>query len=126
MRVGSVCGLPKKTQSRAIGDLTPLAVAWVFVVQLKNAEVAMKKLKHEAELVKGALHAGMRYAEDRGAAVFEPSDSVNERLLYIYRLLVHDKLIQPLPEEQVSQQSVRHRLAMWYSKQLPKDHELLK
>jgi len=86
----------------------------------------MKKVKHEAELVKGALHAGMKYAEDRGAAVFEPSDSVNERLLYIYRLLVHDKLIQPLPEDQVSQQSVRHRLAMWYSKQLPKDHELLK
>lgn len=100
-------------------------MARVFVVQLNIAEVAMKKLKHEAELVKGALLAGMKYAEDRGAAVFEPSDSVNERLLYIYRLLVHDKLIQSLPEDQVSQQSVRYRLAIWYSKQLPKNHELL-
>ena len=85
----------------------------------------MKKLKHEAELVKAALHAGMKYAEERGAAVFEPTDSVNERILYIYRLLVHDKLIQPIPEDQVSQQTLRHRLALWYSKQLPKDHPLL-
>lgn len=86
----------------------------------------MKKLKNEAELVKAALQAGMKYGEDRGAVEFEPTDSVNERLLYIYRLLVHDKVIQPLPEEQVSQKSVRHRLAIWHSKQLPKDHPLLK
>lgn len=85
----------------------------------------MKKLKHEAELVKAALHAGMEYAEKRGAAIFEPTDSVNERIQYIYRLLVHDKLIQPLPEDQVSQQSLRHKLAIWYAKQLPKDHPLL-
>lgn len=85
----------------------------------------MKKLKHEAELVKAALHAGMKYAEERGAAVFEPTDSVNERIAYIYRLLVHDKLIQPMPEDQVSQQTLRHRLALWYAKQLPKDHPLL-
>ena len=86
----------------------------------------MKKLKHEGELVKAALAAGMEYAEKRGAAVFEPTDSVNERILYIYRLLVHDKVIQPMPEEQVSQQSLRHRLVAWYAKQLPKDHPLLK
>ena len=85
----------------------------------------MKKLKHEAELARGALLAGMKYAEDRGAAVFEPTDSVSERMLYIYRLLVHDKMIQPIPEEQVSQQALRHKLALWYAKQLPKDHELL-
>jgi hypothetical protein len=86
----------------------------------------VKKLKHETELVKGALQAGMKYAVDRGAAVFEPTDSVEERLLFIYRLLVHDKVIQPLPEDQVSQKTLRHRLAIWYSKQLPKDHPLLK
>ncbi len=38
-----------------------------------------------------------------------------EKLEYIYRLLVHDKLITPLPEEQVSQEAIRHRLAMWVS-----------
>jgi hypothetical protein len=88
--------------------------------------VAMKKLKHEAELVKEAILAGVKYGEERGAVVFEPTDSASEKILYIYRLLVHDKKIQPLPEEQVSQQSMRHKLALWYSRQLPKDHPLLK
>lgn len=86
----------------------------------------MKKLKHEAELVKGAINVGMRYAVARKAAVFEATDSVNEKVLYIYRLLVHDKVIQPLPEDQVSQKSMKHKLAMWYAKQLPENHELLK
>lgn len=86
----------------------------------------MKKLKHESELVKGAILAGMKYGEDRGAVVFEPTDSASEKILFIYRLLVHDKLIQPLPEDQVSQQTMRHKLAIWYSKQLPPDHPLLK
>ncbi len=85
----------------------------------------MKKLKHEAELVKAAIVAGVAYAEKRGAAVFEPTDSANDKVLYIYRLLVHDKLLQPLPEDQVSQQSMRHKLALWYAKQLPKGHPLL-
>lgn len=86
----------------------------------------MKKLKHENELVKAAILAGVKYAEERGAAIFEPTDSATEKILYIYRLLVHDKIIQPLPEDQVSQQSMRHRLAIWYSKTLPDDHPLLK
>ena len=86
----------------------------------------MKKLKNEKELVRAAISAGVRYAEERGAAVFEPTDSANEKILYIYRLLVHDKLIQPLPEDQVSQQTMRHKLALWYAKQLPEGHALLK
>ncbi|MEJ2426419.1 MAG: DUF5062 family protein [Candidatus Thiodiazotropha sp.] len=85
----------------------------------------MKKIKNEAALVKGAIIAGVKYAEKRGAAVFDPTDSVSEKILFIYRLLVHDKLIQPLPEDQVSQLSMKHKLAIWYSKQLPKDHPLL-
>ena len=85
----------------------------------------MKKLKNEAELVKGAILAGVKYAEDRGAAVFEPTDSASDKILYIYRLLVHDGLIQPLPEDQVSQQSMKHKLALWYARQLPKGHPLL-
>jgi len=84
-----------------------------------------KKLKHEAELVKAAIIAGVKYAEERGAAVFEPTDSLSEKTLFIYRLLVHDKLIQPLPEDQVAQKTMRHKLALWYAKQLPKDHPLL-
>lgn len=86
----------------------------------------MKKLKHETELVHEAILAGVKYAEERGAAIFEPTDSASEKIEYIYRLLIHDKLIPPLPEDQVSQQSMRHRLAIWYMKQLPPDHALLK
>ena len=48
----------------------------------------MKKLKHEAELFKGALLAGVKYAEGRKAVEFEPTDSASQKLLYIYRLLV--------------------------------------
>lgn len=86
----------------------------------------MKKLKHEHELFKAALIAGVTYAEGRKAVEFEPNDSASQKLLYVYRLLVHDKVIQPLPEDQVSEASMRHKLAIWYSKQLPKDHPLLK
>ena len=86
----------------------------------------VKKLKHEAELVKEAIAAGVKYGEERGVVKFEPTDSQHEKIEYIYRLLVHDKVIAPLPEEQVSQQSMRHRLAMWIARQLPKDHTLLK
>ena len=86
----------------------------------------MKKLKHEKELVKEAIRAGTEYGEKRGVVKFEATDSAAEKIEYIYRLLVHDKVIAPLPEHEVSQQTMRHRLAMWYARQLPKDHPLLK
>lgn len=86
----------------------------------------MKKLKHEPELVKEALKIGMKYAEDRGVVEFEPTDSANEKIEYVYRLLVHDKLIQPLAMDQLSQKGMRHRLARWVMKKLPTDHPLLK
>ncbi|QQD18106.1 DUF5062 family protein [Spongiibacter nanhainus] len=73
----------------------------------------MKKLENEKELVRKAIAIGTSYAEKRGAAKFEASDSSNEKMEFIYRLLVKDKLIQPMPELQVSQQTIRHRLALW-------------
>ena len=76
----------------------------------------MKKLKNEKEMVKKAIAEGVKYGEDRGVVEFEATDSVDEKLLYIYRLLVHDKMIQPIPEDQVSQKSVKHKLAIWASK----------
>ncbi len=80
-------------------------------------EILMKKLKNEKELVKKAIAIGVEYGEKRGAVEFEATDSANEKLEYIYRLLIHDKLITPIPEEQVSQKSIRHKLAIWASKQ---------
>ncbi len=67
-------------------------------------------------MVKKAIAEGVKYGEDRGAVEFEPTDSADEKLLYIYRLLVHDKMIQPIPEDQVSQKSIKHKLAIWASK----------
>jgi len=77
----------------------------------------MKKLKNEKELVKNAIELGVKYGEKRGVVEFEPTDSANEKVEYIYRLLCHDKVIQPIPEDQVSQQTMRHKLAIWASKQ---------
>jgi len=76
----------------------------------------MKKLKNEAELLKKAIAEGVKYGEGRGAVEFEPTDSASEKVEYIYRLLVHDKVIQPIPEDQVSQKSMKHKLAIWASK----------
>ena len=76
----------------------------------------MKKLKNENEMVKKAIADGVKYGEERGVVEFEPTDSAAEKIEYIYRLLVHDKIIQPLPELQVSQKAMRHRLAIWASK----------
>ena len=77
----------------------------------------MTKLKNEKELVKKALAIGVAYAEKRGVVEFEATDSAADKLEYIYRLLVHDKLIQPLQPDQISQKAIRHRLAIWASKQ---------
>ena len=85
----------------------------------------MKKFKHEAELFKAALIAGVQYAESRKAVEFEPTDSASQKALYVYRLLVHDKIISPMPEEQVAEKTIRHRLAAWYAHQLPAGHPLL-
>ena len=76
----------------------------------------MKKLKDEKELVKKAIIEGVKYGEERGVVEFEATDSASEKIEYIYRLLVHDKVIQPMPEDQISQKSMRHRLAVWASK----------
>jgi len=70
-------------------------------------------------------HRGAVVSKERGVLEFEPTDSANEKIEYIYRLLVHDKVIQSLPEDQVSQKAMRHRLAVWVSRQLPKDHPFL-
>lgn len=85
----------------------------------------MKKIKNEAELVKKAIRVGMIYAERRGVVKFEATDSANEKIEYVYRLLVHDKLIHPLAKDQLNIPNMKHKLAIWVSSQLPSDHPLL-
>ncbi len=84
----------------------------------------MKKLSNEKELLKEAIRVGMIYAEKRGAAEFEQTDSQKLKVEYLYRLLVHDKQIQPLAKEQTGDPALRHKLAIWISKLLPEDHPL--
>jgi hypothetical protein len=79
------------------------------------------KPKHEAELFEAALRAAIRYAESRGAVEFEPTDSASDKALYVYRLLVHDQLIAPMPKTRWAQKTIRHRLALWYA-HLPAGH----
>lgn len=76
----------------------------------------MKKLKNEKELIKKAIELGTKYAEKRGVVKFEATDSSSVKVEYLYRLFVHDNIIQPLPEDQVSQKSMAHKLAIWASK----------
>lgn len=76
----------------------------------------MKKLKNEKEMIKKAIAEGVKYGEARGVVEFEPTDSAADKIEYIYRLLVHDKIIQPLPNDQISQLSMKHRIAIWASK----------
>ncbi len=84
-----------------------------------------KQIKQEAELLNEALRVGMKYAEKRGAAQFEETDSRDEKIEYVYRLLVHDGLLQPLAKEDLSLINMKHKLARWYAKQLPADHPLV-
>ncbi|MAY42163.1 MULTISPECIES: DUF5062 family protein [unclassified Neptuniibacter] len=84
----------------------------------------MKKNKHEVELVKEALRVGAIYFEKRGAGKFEATDSASNKLTAIYRLLVQDKLIQPLAKGQDNELNMKHKLALWMERQLPEGHEL--
>ena len=77
-----------------------------------------KKAKQEAHLLKEAIRLGMEYGEKRGVVEFEPTDSAELKIEYIYRLLVHDQLIQPLAKLDVSLPNMKHKLAKWAEKKL--------
>lgn len=86
----------------------------------------MKKIKNEAALLKKAIAVAENYATKRGYKAFSSNDSAKQKIESLYRLLVHDNLIAPLPENKEDLASLKHRLVMWITKQLPADHELLK
>ncbi|MFB1016067.1 MAG: DUF5062 family protein [Alteromonadaceae bacterium] len=86
----------------------------------------MKKLKNEAELLKKAVVIGEKYAVNRGYKNFSSTNAAKDKIESLYRLLVNDKLIQPLAVDAEDQPNMKHKLALWIAKQLPADHELLK
>lgn len=86
----------------------------------------MTKLKNEAQLVKKAIEVAENYAKNRGYEKFDSTASAKVKLECCYRLLVHDKLIQPLASDKENEPNMKHKLALWISRQLPEDHPLLK
>ena len=85
----------------------------------------MKKIKNESELLKEATRVGTRYFEAHGAGKLESTDHVDIKVRAIYLLLVKDGVIQPLAISDESILNMRHKLAIWISKNLPADHHLL-
>lgn len=86
----------------------------------------MKKLKNESALLKAALRVGEKYAINRGFKSFSATDASKQKIEALYRLLVQDKMVHPLPEDGEDLLSMKHKLALWIQKQLPEGHELLK
>lgn len=86
----------------------------------------MKKIKNQNELLREAIRVGSRYFEARGAGKFEATDHAEMKVRAIYLLLVKDKVIQPLASTDQNVQNMRHKLAIWISKNLPPDHRLLR
>ncbi len=86
----------------------------------------MKKLKNESALLKAALSVGEKYAINRGFKSFSATDASKQKIESLYRLLVQDKMIHPLPGDQEDLLSMKHKLALWIQKKLPEGHELLK
>lgn len=85
----------------------------------------MKKIKNEQQLLKMALTVGENYAKNRGYDGFSDTMAVKEKVEIIYRLLVNDKLVTPLPGDHEDLLSMKQRLAIWLRNKLPKDHALL-
>jgi len=85
----------------------------------------MKKHKNEDKLFKLAMGLGQAYATKRGYGGLDKADSNKDKVEAIYRLLVNDKLISPLPADKEDGPNLKHRLVLWIIAQLPKDHELL-
>ncbi len=85
----------------------------------------MKKIKNESALLKEALRVGAVYIEKRGAGAFEGNDSAGAKVYYLYRVLVHDNLLQPLAKGQETEPNIKNKLALWVARQLPEGHHLL-
>ena len=84
----------------------------------------MNKLANEDELVK-KRYSGCCLCQETRHGEFEQQDPIKLKVEFIYRVLVEDKLIQLPAKDQISDPAMRHKLALWISRQLPPDHPLL-
>ena len=86
----------------------------------------MKKVKNESQLLQHALKLGTAYAASRNYVGFDGTTSAKDKHECLYRLLVQDKLVTPLASDKETSAEIRHKLVLWITKHLPKDHSLLK
>ena len=70
-------------------------------------------------MLKKAIEIGEKYAVNRGYKGFSATNAAKDKVESLYRLLVNDKLIQPLPVDAENQVGMKHKLALWIAKQLP-------
>ena len=61
----------------------------------------MQKIPNEDELVKKALQIGAVYAKKRAYGEIESHDSMKLKVEFVYKVLIEDKLIQPLAKDQI-------------------------
>ena len=85
----------------------------------------MKHNKHDTQLLRLAMDIGVGYAKKRGFDEFPPGISDKDKVECIYRLLVTDNLIQALAKDKEDGPNMKHKLILWISRQLPKDHPLM-
>ncbi|ARR49017.1 DUF5062 family protein [Photobacterium damselae subsp. damselae] len=85
----------------------------------------MNRIKNEAKLIKKALELGFSYAKQQGYGDLDKSVPANYRVEIIYRMLVECKQITPLAVDQEDSIHMKHKLALWISRLLPPEHELL-
>ena len=85
----------------------------------------MKKIKNESQLLQHAIKLGTAYAFKRGYLGIDGTTSSKDKQECIYRLLVQDKLVNPLNESDENTANIRHKLVVWIMKNLPADHSLL-
>ncbi|TKB58706.1 DUF5062 family protein [Ferrimonas aestuarii] len=85
----------------------------------------MSKIKNEKALLKKAMQIGEAYAVKSGYHAFKATDSADDKMEAIYRLLCHHQLLTPLPEDQENRLNMKHRLVKWIMGKLPADHPLL-
>ena len=85
----------------------------------------MKQGKHDTQLLKLAIEIGLGYAKKRGFSDLGKEVGTKEKVEIVYRLLVNDKLVQPLAKDKEDGPNMKHKLILWISRQLPDNHELL-
>jgi len=85
----------------------------------------MKKIKNESQLLQHAIKLGTAYALQRGYVGIDNTTSAKDKQECIYRLLVQDKLINPLNSDDENTANIRHKLVVWIMKKLPENHSLL-